>query len=132
LAHVLRSLRSERTVPLLIDHLVISGSGQLDFTPGQRIQYLLFQSEFTPSDLSRGQEPDKLIRYGYVTWGTQQVIDEGTEVHWLRPIWIEWTNFWWHPSPSTDAASNDLSDWLDSVRWWITPGASGRLTIGVA
>lgn len=119
-------------MPVVIDHLLISGEGQIDLTPGGRIEYFLFQSEFTPDTVSRGPTLDKVIRYGFVTWGSQQFVDEGIEVHWLRPVWIEFTNFWWHPSPAVDSGGADLSDWFDSVRWWLTPGASGRLTVGAA
>lgn len=129
---MLRWLRSHGTMPLLLDHVLISSFGSMNFTPGQRVQYLLYTAEFVPSTVSRGPELDKLIRYGYIAWGNQQFVDEGIEVHWLRPVWIEWSNFWWHPSPTTDAAGNNLGDWLDSIRWWITPGGSGRLTVGVA
>ena len=119
-------------MPAILDHVLISGEGQADFTPGQRILYILYQSEFTPETVSRGPTLDKVIRYGFFSVGSQQFVDEGIEVHWKRPIWVEFTNFWWAPSPAVDAGGSSLSDFMDSFRWWLTPGASGRLTVGVS
>src|SRR5678815_2249312 len=48
--------------------------------------------------------PDRLLRYGWIAFGDNPSVGDGTVDYWRPPIWIDWASQLWTPDPSTSGS----------------------------
>lgn len=110
----------------------ISGSGEVNFTLGVRLNYALVHVYVAPYD-SRPLEvgdPDHMLRMGWIAFGADtDVIDATSRTYWSAPVWLDFLDTIWHPIPTTDSLANDFGVWASRVRWSLGLGGSAWLYV---
>lgn len=104
----------------------VSGAGVLSLGGGQSIQYLLVHVIDAGAGASpvEVESPDHILRLGWLSLGSATDVIGATErVYWNENIWINFLDFQWHPVPTRDPSTQDLTVWASHIRWQLGPGA---------
>lgn len=75
-------------------------------------------------------QPDHILRAGWFSIGDNFSVDTGPLMDWWRPpVWIDFEDLLWTPSPSYDAAGGALALQATRFRWWLSPGTTAHVYI---
>jgi hypothetical protein len=108
----------------------IIGTGEADFGVGARVNFALAHIITRGPRVQKHQVDDGAVQAGWFSFGnTSSVIDDTARTYWTKPIWIDFTNFEWHPVPTTDSAANDFGVWATRVRWYLYEGTTAWLYV---
>lgn len=72
--------------------------------------------------------PDRLLRAGWFAFGDAIGVISGAGDAWLPPIWMDFEDGFWTPSPAGDQ-THAFVQVASRVRWALAPGCTARLYI---
>jgi hypothetical protein len=81
----------------------------------------------TPLDLTA---QDHLLRLGWLSLGAEWIDEFDAPLnYWRAPIWLDFHQTFWTPSPSSYLGAYSQTLRCSRVRWHLTPGSAGWLYI---
>jgi len=109
----------------------ISGTGMADLTGGTSVQFFLLHLTTIGPKVREldGLPDDRIIRAGWISFGrTLNLIGATSRDYWHPPIFIDFSDQRWIPSPN-QSASQILTLVATRVRWYLSPGTEGHLLV---
>ena len=110
----------------------ISGAGQVNFGGGVQIQFALVHVVTIPLEARplESLSPDHYLRVGWIALGNDSdVIDATNRTYWTAPLWIDFLDWQWHPIPTRDPGTFDLTVWASRIRWQLGAGGLAWLRV---
>ena len=110
----------------------IADVGEVNFGGGQQIQFALVHVTdvgFEARPIEAGS-PDHMLRIGWLSFGNDtDLIDATSRTYWTQPKWIDFVNWQWHPEPTRDPGTTDLTVWASRIRWQLYSGVQAWLFV---
>jgi hypothetical protein len=110
----------------------VSGQGAADLVGGSRVLYVAVHLSALGDQVHGTGDTvtDHILKAGFVSLGDHFSIGVELPHDWWRaPIWFDWEDTLWTPIPSADAAGGALSVQATRVRWYLSPGTAGHLSV---
>lgn len=109
---------------------IVSGMGEFTI-PDSQITFMMVRVLETGNEVHRltpAADLDRYARLGFVSFGEYwNPNDDGARVFWRAPIWIEFLDFEWAPTPAY--FGGDLTIWAQRVRYSMAPGAEAHIWV---
>jgi hypothetical protein len=109
----------------------VSGSGVADLVSGQDVQFVSVDvTTVGPlSSIIEADNPDHVLRVGWVSLGDHFDVGFGDVDHWREIIWVNFEQVLWTPQPSGIVGGAPLSVLARRVRWWFNSGTVAWLRV---
>lgn len=107
----------------------INGSGA-DTFPGNQVLFLTVRTTTIGPEVRAPSlaDPDEVMRLGWFSLGDSIDDGSGAADYWRDPVWINFLNLLWTPTPSTESGTA-LGLIATRVRWRLSLGTTAHLHV---